>query len=139
MDLKERERTILREFEAVCADFPSGRLIEHEEPDFLILNNGRTIGLDLVDYVRGQRFGRDSGGSALRREDNNKEKVARLGKKKYEAICHVPLSVTFDWKGLRYLRGPEVLPSEERCRIGSELHPTADFQTRSTWAGSIWR
>ncbi|MFW6135400.1 MAG: hypothetical protein ACOC7N_01105 [Chloroflexota bacterium] len=54
-DKKRRERRLLAAFGSVYSPFPSGRLGGFERPDFVLCTDaGTVIGIELVDYVRGQ-------------------------------------------------------------------------------------
>lgn len=91
---KDRERDQLKDLRSVYPAFPSGEIIDHEAPDFLIPTKSGTIGIELVDYVRGQG---ESGGSAERRHEELCERIIRMAQTEFEAKHDLPLYVHFFW------------------------------------------
>lgn len=55
MDKKEEERTYLDVFRELESDFPKGEINSSEEPDFLVVNNGCKLGIELCRVFRPQR------------------------------------------------------------------------------------
>ncbi len=91
---KDRERDQLNDLRSIYPALPSGEMIDHEAPDFLIPTDSGTIGIELVDYVRGQG---DNAGSAERRHEEICERIIRMAKTEFEAKHHLPLQVHFFW------------------------------------------
>ena len=54
---KARERQLFDEVAQMYPEFPEGEIIEGESPDFQIHQDTRVIGVEIVDYVRGQNKG----------------------------------------------------------------------------------
>ncbi|HEX8708807.1 MAG TPA: hypothetical protein VF723_11235 [Pyrinomonadaceae bacterium] len=52
IDKKQRERWQLETFRASYSDFPPGNITPSEEPDFLIENDGKVIGIELTGIYR---------------------------------------------------------------------------------------
>ncbi|HWN08618.1 MAG TPA: hypothetical protein VNO50_04990 [Pyrinomonadaceae bacterium] len=52
MTKKEIERYHLELFRETCPDFPSGTIVDSEEPDFLVENGSATIGIELTEMYR---------------------------------------------------------------------------------------
>jgi hypothetical protein len=101
---KQRERSLLNEFKSIYSDFPSGQIIEFEEPDFLVPTEMGIIGIELVDYVRGQ----SKNGSVLRRDEKLRERIANEAKAEFEAKHQTPLMVQIHWYGHRHLSKADV-------------------------------
>ncbi len=77
-----------------CDYFPEGEIEKLKQPDFRItLNNGTRIGIEVTEYFRGQG---KMGGSALRRDEKIRQKIADTAKMLYESKFNVPLWVTFN-------------------------------------------
>jgi len=66
---KKWELAILEYFKRIYCDFPKGNILPSEEPDFLVNSNGRTIGIELVDFLR------DASKSGSRQKERVKEKI----------------------------------------------------------------
>jgi len=96
---KDRELYFLNKVKAVYDDFPSGKvealLGKDEPPDFLVSSDRGIVGIDIVDYIRGQ--GR--AGSQVRHEDALRSKVIDAARKTFEANNNIPLLVHFHWYG----------------------------------------
>src|SRR5438128_11209640 len=52
MTKKDVERYHLELFRETCSDFPSGTIVDSEEPDFLIENGSAAIGIELTELYR---------------------------------------------------------------------------------------
>lgn len=100
---KARERFLLKEVAALSADFPSGDLDDHEGPDFLVQEGSRTLGIEIMDYIRGQ----SSGESVARRNEVLWQRIANVARDKFESTHPIPLWVLFQW-GHRYPRLADV-------------------------------
>ena len=90
-DKKARERLFLNEVVTLYPDFPFGSIINTERPDFLIMNNSQVIGIEVVDYIRGQ----NSGESVYRRNEILWQKVADTARAEFEAIHSDPSNSHF--------------------------------------------
>jgi len=93
VDKKNRERQFLDEFQKLYPDFPQGRIETCESPDFPIHQDTRTIGIELVDYVRGQ----NNGESINRRNEVLWQRIADSARAEYEKKNDAPLMVHFFW------------------------------------------
>jgi len=101
---KIRERQFIEEFSKNYPEFPAGKIVDHESPDFLIEHDSKIIGVEIVDYIRGQIKGE----SAERRNEVLWQKVANEARKKFEAKFTDPLSVRFFWNPRHNLRQSEI-------------------------------
>lgn len=101
---KDLERQFLEEVAAIYSDFPRGSVIDAERPDFLISNDCRTTGIEVVNYVRGQ----DSGGSENRRNEVLWQQIADEARHSFESDHADPLMVHLLWHSNRYPRKAEV-------------------------------
>lgn len=88
---KVRERFLLDGFATVCTDFPTGIIENTESPDFLISQGSRVIGIEVIDYVRGQ----DGRGSIHRRNEMLLQELAIRARHEYESLYPYPLLVRF--------------------------------------------
>lgn len=88
---KVRERFLLDGFATVCTDFPTGIIEGTESPDFLISKGSRVIGIEVIDYVRGQ----DGRGSIYRRNEKLLQELAIRARHEYEFRYPYPLVVRF--------------------------------------------
>lgn len=91
---KDRERNQLKALKSIYPGFPCGTIVDHEAPDFLIRTDSETVGIELVDYVRGQG---DPGGSVARRDEVVRLRIAEMAKAEFEATHGVTLEVHFFW------------------------------------------
>lgn len=67
---KARERAYLEEFMALCRDVPADRVLDSEEPDFLITTPDGVLGVEVVVYLRGQSVsGKMLGGGSSEHAD----------------------------------------------------------------------
>lgn len=125
MSDKEREKAILNEFKTIYSDFPLGRIKEFEEPDFLIISRSETVGIELVDYVRGQ----SNSGSVFRRDEKLHEIIANKAQSEYEAKNRTPLTVLLYWYGHRHLRKARVRElAESVAEVVAEWVPEGVFE-----------
>lgn len=129
---KGRERKFLDEVAHIYPAFPVGEIIGTETPDFLIKQDTNIIGIEIVDYIRGQ----NKGESAERRNEVLWQKVADTAKEMFELKHNVPLLVHFHWNKHHSLSLSEIsslanvvvqlvenhIPTQlfEQIRIGSE-------------------
>jgi hypothetical protein len=105
MDNKKiRERKFIDEVAQISPTFPVGEIVDTESPDFLIKQNSKIIGVELVDYVRGQIEGE----SVERRNEVLWQKVANKAKEFFEAKHNIPLLIHFHWNKRHFLRQAEI-------------------------------
>lgn len=52
MNQKDRECHQLERFKAKFSEFPAGNIVATEEPDFLVEENGRLVGIELIEFYR---------------------------------------------------------------------------------------
>lgn len=93
LEKKKRERYYLHQVKHAYAEFPSGTLLDSEEPDFLIPLDSGILGIELVDYVRGQ----GNSGSEIRQLEKKHNQIVALAQKEFEATHSAPLQVHFFW------------------------------------------
>lgn len=101
---KARERKFLYEVSQKYPAFPVGEITETESPDFLIKQNTKIIGIEIVDYIRGQ----SKGESAERRNEVIWQKVANTAKETFESKHNIPLMIHFHWNQSHFLRQSEI-------------------------------
>lgn len=103
---KALERSFLDKVIAIHPDFPSGTIVETEQPDFLILGESHVTGVEVVSYVRGQ--GKHRGGSVDRRNETLKQEIAEEARQVFESCHSDPLMVRFLWHSAQPLRKADV-------------------------------
>jgi hypothetical protein len=101
---KVRERKFIDEIAQIYSAFPVGEIVDSESPDFLIKQNSKVIGIELVDYIRGQIEGE----SAERRNEVLWQKVANKAKEIFEVKHNIPLLIHFHWNKSHFLRQAEI-------------------------------
>lgn len=101
---KARERQQLLEVAEIYEKFPIGNIIDSESPDFLIQSSDKIIGVELVDYVRGQA----AGDAPDRRNERLWEMIADEAKTVFESQHNESLEVIFHWYAHRYPRKSEI-------------------------------
>lgn len=94
-DKKSRERTLLKELRPKVPGFPQGEITDSEGPDFLVRGeDGETVGIELVDYVRGQ----SENGSPLRQDESLRARILTEAKSRFESEDEaLSLEVHFSW------------------------------------------
>lgn len=115
---KARERQFLDEVCQLWPAFPIGEIIEGESPDFLIRQDTRTVGVEVVDYVRGQ----NQGESTHRRNEVLWQKIANVAKQEFEAGHSDPLMIHFLWNHRYLLRQSEVVQLAREAKRLVESH-----------------
>jgi hypothetical protein len=111
MDRKKRvERQYIEEARRASTIFPSGVLVAHERPDFLLRTNGWQIGIELTELCR----------EAPRAEAGRLAKIPRRAQQRYEQFdCAVPVDVVIAfWRA-------------ERIGINVLVNSLADFVCRN--------
>lgn len=101
---KARERKLLDEVRQIYPAFPVGEIADNESPDFLIRKNTKIIGVELVDYIRGE----NKGESIERRNEVLWQKIANVAKKSFESKHNIPLMIHFHWNQRHFLRKSEI-------------------------------
>lgn len=100
---KEREEHFLNRVKSVYPGFPDGEIHaltgKQEPPDFLVKSKDRVVGIELVDYIRGQ----GAEGSPLRHEETRRENVIKKAQEEFETEAQLPMEVLFLWHGRFYL------------------------------------
>jgi len=87
---KARERAFLSEAVALEPTLFSGTLVDCERPDFLMNVTGRTIGIEVMEYGRGQ----DTGESVMRRSEAALWQLADRSYQDFKSTYAEPLFVT---------------------------------------------
>ena len=90
---KIKESVYLEEIKQIFSDFPKGEVISQESPDFIIKPPSGNIGIEMVEFVRGQ----NQGGQNLRKIEQDREKILRLAQAKFESRNQVSLYVNTFW------------------------------------------
>ena len=123
---KALERSFLDKVIAFHPDFPSGTIVETEQPDFLILGESHVTGVEVVSYVRGQ--GKHRGGSADRRNDILRQQITAEARHQFESSHSDPLMVHFLWHSGRYLHKRDVPELANRvAKVVEQSKPHALF------------
>jgi len=115
---KDRERLFLKEVTSIFPYFPSGTITDSEQPDFLISTGDKVIGVELVDYVRGQ----NKGDSLYRRNEILWQRVADAARAVFESQHSEPLMVHFHWHSHRHPRQSEVSAMANKAASVIENH-----------------
>src|ERR1700720_1027033 len=96
---KDREEYFLNKVRSVYPDFPGGEIRvligDDERPGFLVINDERIIGLEVVDYIRGQ----GGAGSPLRHEEMLRARIVSKAREQFEMTHQIPLQIHFHWYG----------------------------------------
>jgi hypothetical protein len=92
---KEKERRILEEFIKCYSGFPEGEIEGSEAPDFLVRAPTQVVGIELVEFVRGQ----SNRGSLIRQAESSREELIKQARKEYARRNKTPLQVSFFWCG----------------------------------------
>ncbi|MGE0886838.1 MAG: hypothetical protein AB7P14_25235 [Blastocatellales bacterium] len=92
-DQKAREKFFLERAKSIYPDFPVGELLPSESPDFLVKAGWGTLGIEIIDFVRGQ----NAGGSKLREGEKTCDRIVNRAKMKFEEQKYIPLQVRFNW------------------------------------------
>ena len=115
--------------------FPSGELIDHEEPDFLLKTDLETIGIEVTQTFQPKR-----GKFEPQSYDGVIKKVVCLAKKRYCEMGGAPVCVhvyptTFEGRGINKNRMTESLARfvKRQYRVGQ----TVDFGNRGITTNSI--
>lgn len=123
---KARERYFLDEFASNYPAFPPGNIVNCDPPDFLIEQKTQVIGIEIVDYIRGQ----SKGESEERRIEVLWQKVANLAKQKFETEHNIPLSVHFHWNKHYVLRQSEISQlADNAVSVIENIIPTKLFES----------
>jgi hypothetical protein len=101
---KARERQALERFRQSYPGFPTGAIVDSESPDFLVLGNGRTIGIEVVGYVSGQ----GKGGSRERLQEKLRKRVVDTARVIFERDHPIPLWVNVFFRPGLQLHGRSV-------------------------------
>lgn len=121
---KEIERLWLDEIAKIDSDFPPGAVIEGENPDFVIKKAGKTIGIELADFYRGQ--GPD--GSIKKKNESLQQKVITRAQEQFERTHGIPLIVDIVFQPRQDVSGNDLLDLATEiarivsCNIPNELY-----------------
>ena len=104
MNQKERERLFLAEIKKLKPNLISGNFMDSESPDFIIPQNDKKLGIEIIEYVRGQ----NSGESALRRAEIVRQRIIDKANDKFYKTKDDPLWVLFSWYPRKHPRKTDV-------------------------------
>ena len=93
--LKARERAHLQRFRENFAEFPEGKVVPSERPDFLIKTQSRWIGIELTEY-HVQEPGKDWD-SPMQAQEATEDKVLRTASEQYQSKGLAPVAVHALW------------------------------------------
>lgn len=107
---KDRERQLLRRFASRHPGYvPSGQLDDFERPDFVLsTDDGTVVGMELIDYVRGQTD--NEGGSTDLKDEKDHEAVAGQAENMFNARNGASVEVHLIWHPGRHLRKSDRTP-----------------------------
>ena len=71
---KKREKRVLLRVKEIWSDFPDGKTIDSDPPDFIVLNHGKKIGVELTTYYQD----RDCNGILMVEQEGLREKLCNL-------------------------------------------------------------
>jgi hypothetical protein len=124
-DKKVRELKFLNEVRQIYPAFPVGEITVFESPDFLIRKDTEIIGVEIVDYIRGENKEK----STERRNEVLWKKIANAAKESFESKHNIPLVIHFHWNQHHFLRKSEVLHLAKDVVLLVENHiPTQLFE-----------
>lgn len=86
---KEWETKVISTVISLIDDFPEGDIQSFEGPDFLVNTFDKIIGIEIVEYIRGQTIN----GSLNRHEEVIQHQIAQKAQEKFESISDTPLIV----------------------------------------------
>lgn len=98
LNKKFRERIIITEVKNLFRGFPKGEIFNFEGPDFLIRNENIIIGIEVVDYIRGQGKGKNSD----RKIESDQQKILDLAQNIFESKYDILLLVSPFWNFRKY-------------------------------------
>jgi hypothetical protein len=86
------ERYHLDRFRQAYPDFPQGSIEESESPDFLVRTSEQTVGIEIVEYVRGQGV---PGGSPQFKHETLGSRIGQRAATEFAAQSSLPVQVWF--------------------------------------------
>ena len=93
---KKRERMILSYFSHVCTDFPGGKIMDSESPDFIVkYSPKRSLGIELTRLTA--PVSRDNGNNHIQIDSHEKE-ICEIARKMFELRNNLPLYVDVFFK-----------------------------------------
>jgi hypothetical protein len=110
---KQRELAFINELRGLLADFPVEEVHPFETPDALLQCSDRILGIEVVEYVRGQNQGLH--GSMVRKRENDRQRVASIARRVFENRFQCNLIVYLLWNS-----NIELLPADVQ-ELGREL------------------
>src|SRR5918997_3241469 len=109
---KATERAYLERFRQNLAGFPEGEVVSSERPDFLIEEQSRRIGIEVIEYHIQEP---DEGwGSSMRAREGTEDKVLRMASEQHQSKGLPPVAVQVHWtphQAFRSLRVQELATS----------------------------
>ncbi len=102
---KDIERYYLDRFKALCPDFPAGIVTSSEEPDFLIADGARTVGIEITELHRAP----PSNGAPQQASEAMRHRVVTRAQTIYEAVGGPPIHCSLFF-GERHISKNEVEP-----------------------------
>jgi hypothetical protein len=93
MEKKKREKYFLNKVKSSYDGFPTGEIISCEGPDFLVSSATTIMGIELVDYMRGQ----GNEGSKRRHSESLSKMIVNLARAQFEKKYQIPLVVRLQW------------------------------------------
>ena len=93
-DKKSKEEALMTRVKSLYEEFPIGVLSSVEEPDFLVVGEGRTVGLELTEYIRGQC---GDHGSPLRTQEAIRDRIMSRAEYLFTEKSDAVLSVYAHW------------------------------------------
>lgn len=118
MDKKGKERKNLLEFIEIFPEFKRGEIRDFEEPDFLMEDNSNIIGIEIVDFIRGQ----NKQGSADRRNEILRQVISEKAKRQFEEKNKVSLLISFFWNSHYLIQEKEIPKLVESICFTVENH-----------------
>jgi hypothetical protein len=118
---KEDERAVLKMCMTVVAGFPKGPIDDHESPDFLVTTGGRTVGIEMQEFIHGAT----STGAAERHGESVRAAVMNRAQREFE-VRHgsTHLYVYAHWSRARALDRHEVrVASKKVAALVEKLVP----------------
>ncbi len=91
---KAREQAHLFRFRETFADFPEGKLVPYEHPDFLVETRWDRIGIEHTEYLREPD---EVGGSPMRAQERTEDRVLLTASRQHQSKGLPPVAVYVHW------------------------------------------
>jgi hypothetical protein len=129
---KELERAQLDRFRCVFPEFPAGRIIETENPDFIVAADGRSVGIEVTELY----WNRPSGKSPMQEQEALRRQIALEACRRYISRGLPAVHVSIHFNGLYPLSKGQVkdIASQVEAVVSSNVpEPNAMYEESFDW------